>query len=189
MKKNIFLPVLILFLTFADQHAMADSISLCMQGMSIHPGNQEDFSTDYDRKLDSRGNFIYTPGFLINYDIDVSGGWYTHLRITGSYIDDCAMLPAGYLGAGFLFPMVEDRVYSLNVFLGGGLFCRRDWLTRFPNHYSPVLQKAGPVEWIIAPFPGIEISLHPWRLPVNLVISFSTVIYVSQLCAGVQINF
>jgi len=186
MKKNIF--ILFLFIFTADLSARTDSISLCMQGISIHPGNQEDFATDYDRKLDSHGNFIFTPGFLISYDRAVSNEWFTHVRFTGSYISDCAMLPAGYIGAGVIYPVIGGKNYSMNAFLGGGLFCRKDWTYRFKDHYSPVMQKARSVEWIITPFPGIDVSFHPWDFRGSLVISLSTVIYVSQLCAGVQIK-
>lgn len=186
MKKYFF--ILSLVILSADLNAQTDRISICVEGLSIHPENQRDFALYYDRKLDSNGDLVITPGFLLCYDRAVSNEWFTHLRFMGSFINDCAELPAGYVGAGVIRPMLKKRNYSLNAFLGGGWFVRSDWSSHFKNYYSPVMHKSGSVEWVIAPLPGIDLLIHPWRLPCSFIISFSTVIYVSQLCAGVQVN-
>lgn len=172
----------------AGLDAVADSISVCVEGLSIHPGNQRSFSDNYDRKLDSNGDFVITPGFLLFFDRAVSGDWFNRVRFMGSYISDCAGLPAGFIGAGAVCPVEDTGNYSVDFFLGGGWFGRRVWSSKFQNYYSPVLHQSGPVEWVIMPFPGIDLRLHPWRGPASLVVSFSTIIYVSQLSAGVQVK-
>lgn len=184
-----FFPIVLAALMISGSGVYADSLSVCLQGLSIHPGNQQELADQYDRRLDSHGNFIFTPGFAVNYDVSVSGKWFTHVRFAGSYINDCAKLPSGYIGAGVLFPAADSRCFSVNLCLGGGLFLRRDWRSRINNYYSPVMQEAGPVEWIIGPLPVIDLLIHPWDFQGSLVISFLTVIYVSQLSAGFQFNF
>lgn len=185
MKKTV---LIIFILFFPAGEVMADSVSVCLEGLSVHPENQRDFSGHYDRKLDSDGDFVITPGIHIFYDRAVSGDWFNRVRFMGSYMSDCAELPAGYIGAGVVCPVENNRNYSVDFFLGGGWFGRRDWSSRFKNYYSPVLHRSGRVEWMIAPFPGLDLCLHPWRGPVSFVISFSTIIYVSQLSAGVQVK-
>jgi len=96
-------------------YARQDSLSLCMEGLSIHPENQRDFAEHYDRRLDSHGDFVITPGFLLCYDRAVSNESFSHVRIMGSYISDCALLPAGYVGAGVILPFADDRVSKITI--------------------------------------------------------------------------
>jgi hypothetical protein len=186
MKIFIFIVPFILSFSFLD--AQPDDLALCVQGLSIHPENQRDFAEYYDRKLDSHGDFVFTPGFLIWYDRAVSNEWCSHVRFIGGYISDCIKYPAGFIGAGAVFPVTEKRDYSVNGCIGAGWYGRKDWSRRVDNYYSPVLQRTGSVEWMIMPYPEIELRLHPWSLPCSIVISFSSVIYVSQLSAGVLMN-
>jgi hypothetical protein len=175
-------------LSFVYLNAQPDNLSLCIQGLSIHPENQHDFAEYYDRKLDSHGDFVFTPGFLIFYDRAVSNQWYSHVRFIGGFISDCIEYPAGFIGAGVVFPVIEKRNYSVNGCIGAGWYGRKDWTQRVDNYYSPVFQRTGSIEWVIMPYPEIELRLHPWSLPFSMVISFSSVIYVSQLSAGVLVN-
>jgi len=184
--KAIFTVFFIMSITVLN--ARTDSLSLSMQGLSIHPENQRDFAAYYDRKLDSHGDFVLTPGFMISYDLNIPDDRSDYIRITAGYISDCAKLPAGFIGSGILIPMIRQDYYSVYGCFGAGLFARRDWRSRINNYYSPVLQHSGSVEWMIMPYPEIELRLHPWDSRLSVIVSFFSVIYVSQLSAGVQIK-
>lgn len=184
-----FIPILFTALLIAGSRGYADSLAFSLQGLSIHPDNQRELADQFYRSLDRHGNFVFTPGLAVNYDISFPNKWFTHIRFTGCYINDCAKLPSGYIGTGVLFPFINEKYYSLNICLAGGLYLRRDWRSRIENYYSLVMQKAGPVEWIIGPLPAIDLLVHPWDFQGSLLISFITVIYVSQLSAGFQFNF
>jgi len=187
MKTILFITLFII--SASGLNAERDSFSLSMQGLSIHPENQTDLAENYDRKLDSHGNFVFTPGFLISYDKSIHSEWFTHVRFTGGYMSDCAMLPAGFIGAGGIFPVIQKKYYSLYGCIGAGLYVREDWADHLENYYSPVMQQTGSVEWIILPYPEIELRIHPWDFPASVIISLFSVIYVSQLSAGLQVYF
>lgn len=187
MKSAFLIALFILFTPVLNAHE--DSLSLCLQGLSIHPENQEDLAESYDRKLDAHGDFVFTPGFSVSYDKTISSEWFSHVRFTGGYMSDCAALPAGFIGAGGVFPVIQKKYYSLYGCIGAGLFARDNWEDHVEDYYSPVMQQAGKLEWILLPYPEIEFRFHPWRSPFSVVVSFFSVIYVSQLSAGVQLYF
>lgn len=185
---KLFIVIILLFIPLTTVSAQTDYLTLCMQGLSLHPENQRDLAGYYDRKLDPHGDFVYTPGVLLGYDKTISNTYFSHIRFVGSYMSDCLSFPAVFIGASGVFPLINEDNYSISGSIGAGWYGRKNWKYRIANHYQTIMRRSGSVEWIIMPTPELELKIHPWSFPGSLIVSFMTVIYVSQVSAGVQLN-
>ena len=163
-----------------------DSLSVRADLLSVHPENHRGSARYFDWKLDPHGDLVFTPGLVLGYDRAVEGKVYSHIRLSGSIFIDCVRYPAGFAGAGALFPLTHGDFYSLCACLGAGLYVRKDWLDVSPNFNSRTMIRSGPVQWVIMPYPEIELRLSPEGSRAAAVVSFASIIYVSMLCAGVQ---
>lgn len=170
-------------------YAGYDYISICALGLTVHPDNQGDLAQYYPRKLDHDADFILTPGIVVNYDRYVEEGTFHSLRITGSYFSDCADMPAGYIGAGGLMDLVKSDYFSMQFCLGAGLYMRENWERKLDDKYSSILFKSGAVEWIVLPFPELELQFHPEDDRVQLVVDIMSLIYVSMIDAGIRMRY
>lgn len=179
--------VLILLLLKSSLYASDDYVSLCAQGLSIHPGNQDNLARYYPRKLNRDAWFILTPGVLCTYDKSVQDDLFTHYRLACSYFDDCASMPAGYLAAGGLIDFLDKKYLSVQCFIGIAGYVRKNWKYKI-EHHSSAMFAAGPVEWIVLPFPGVEIQLHPADDSVQLIANFACLIYVSMVDVGFRVR-
>lgn len=172
-----------------DLYAGYDYFSAGIICLSVHPGNQRDLAEYYPRKLDSNADFILTPGISLGYDRSLNYGYVSHMRFTAGYFDDCASMPAGYIAAGAMLDIMHRKYFSIQMCLGLAGYMRENWEHKLGGHYSTILKESGPVEWIVIPFPEIELQFYPAHGSVQLVVDIMSVIYVSIINVGIRVPF
>lgn len=149
--------------------------------LSMHPGNQTHMAKYYDRKLDPRALFIFTPGAGVSYDRSASSPLISHIRYQALVMSDCIGMPAGYVSAGGVIPLYTGRSFLLAFHLGAGVFIRENWIYSKARERSTLLWDAGRAEWILGPYPELECRFIPEEVRTQIAVSFFSVVYVSTL--------
>jgi hypothetical protein len=182
-----YLAAMFLLLCTAPLFAEDDRIGAAFLPLSIHPGNQRHMAKYYDHKLDQNAILIYTPGATLWYDRARGGDTFTHIRFLGTFMSDCADMPAGFAAVCGVLPFWESGRFSASGILGAGVFARKSWKYSKVGHTNSVLFNAGKVQWIAGPYPELELT---YRLPdcrAQFVMDVFTALYVSTLSFGLSI--
>ena len=177
----------LLFLSAAPLSAEDDRIGAAFLPLSIHPGNQRHMAKYYDHKLDHNAILIYTPGAKLWYDRKTGENTFTHIRLLGTFMRDCADMPAGFAAVCGVLPFCESGRFSASGILGAGVFARKSWKYSKVGHTNSVLFNAGKVQWIAGPYPELELT---YRLPdcrAQFVMDVFTALYVSTLSFGLNV--
>ncbi|MGL4370133.1 MAG: hypothetical protein ACRCUT_10760 [Spirochaetota bacterium] len=169
-------------------YAQDDAVSVRSCLLSLHPENHRGIARYFDWKLDPHGDAVFTPGLAVAYDKGAAGMPFSHIRFAASVFVDCVQYPAGFAGAGAVFPLLRETDYSVYGCIGAGVYARKDWRSISPALDAKTMIRIGGVQWAVLPFPEIELRLHPWSSPCSMVFSIYSIIYVSMFSAGVQMT-
>ena len=175
------------FLCASPLNAEDDYAGAAFQPLSMHPGNQRHMAKYYDHKLDHNAILIYTPGAKLWYDRASGGDTFTHIRVIGVFMRDCADMPAGYAAVCGVLPFYDSGRFSAAGILGAGAFARKNWKYSKVGHTNSVLFDGGRVQWIVGPYPELELQYTIPSCRAQIVADIFTALYVSTASIGLRI--
>jgi hypothetical protein len=165
LKHILLFPFLIInFITISGFSQTAKSgsdkyISYRLLGLTCHFIDVHDNASYFPLKLSKNAQYILNPGFLVCWDKALASNADLFWRTVQSIYIDCAIQPAGYLGAMlFKQPMLRWNQLSFGAGFGLGINIRRSWRKYGdPGIQSRLLKSWGNIEGIIGPYSEVEL--------------------------------